>query len=74
MALIDGQWVAFPRWSGLLYPNCSRACDNDEVLEKLQEVKLSNKERFARFVKEEIKLDIDPTALFDVQKIGRAHV
>lgn len=46
--------------------------DNDEVLEKLQEVKLSNKERFARFVKEEMKLDIDPTALFDVQ-IKRLH-
>ena len=46
--------------------------DNDEVLEKLQEGKLSNKERFARFVKEEMKLDIDPTALFDVQ-IKRLH-
>ena len=46
--------------------------DNDEVLEKLQEVKLANKERFARFVKEEMKLDIDPTALFDVQ-IKRLH-
>lgn len=46
--------------------------DNDEVLAKLQEVKLSNKERFARFVKEEMKLDIDPTALFDVQ-IKRLH-
>ena len=46
--------------------------DNDEVLEELQEVKLSNKERFARFVKEEMKLDIDPTALFDVQ-IKRLH-
>ena len=46
--------------------------DNDEVLEQLQEVKLANKERFARFVKEEMKLDIDPTALFDVQ-IKRLH-
>ena len=46
--------------------------DNDEVLEKLQEGKLSNKERFARFVKGEMKLDIDPTALFDVQ-IKRLH-
>ena len=35
-------------------------------------LKLSNKERFARFVKEEMKLDIDPTALFDVQ-IKRLH-
>ena len=46
--------------------------DSDEVLEQLQEVKLANKERFARFVKEEMKLDIDPTALFDVQ-IKRLH-
>ena len=65
---IGNRWRFKPREMNIL----QAFRDNDEVLEKLQEVKLSNKERFARFVKEEMKLDIDPTALFDVQ-IKRLH-
>ena len=65
---IGDRWRFKPREMNIL----QAFRDNDEVLEQLQEVKLSNKERFARFVKEEMKLDIDPTALFDVQ-IKRLH-
>ena len=65
---IGNRWRFKPREMNIL----QAFRDNDEVLEKLQEVKLSNKERFARFVMEEMKLDIDPTALFDVQ-IKRLH-
>ena len=65
---IGDRWRFKPREMNIL----QAFRDNDEVLEELQEVKLSNKERFARFVKEEMKLDIDPTALFDVQ-IKRLH-
>ena len=65
---IGNRWRFKPREMNIL----QAFRDNDEVLEELQEVKLSNKERFARFVKEEMKLDIDPTALFDVQ-IKRLH-
>lgn len=65
---IGDRWRFKPREMNIL----QAFRDNDEVLEKLQEVKLSNKERFARFVKEEMKLVIDPTALFDVQ-IKRLH-
>ena len=65
---IGNRWRFKPREMNIL----QAFRDNDEVLEQLQEVKLANKERFARFVKEEMKLDIDPTALFDVQ-IKRLH-
>lgn len=65
---IGDRWRFKPREMNIL----QAFRDNDEVLEQLQEVKLANKERFARFVKEEMKLDIDPTALFDVQ-IKRLH-
>lgn len=65
---IGNRWRFKPREMNIL----QAFRDSDEVLEQLQEVKLANKERFARFVKEEMKLDIDPTALFDVQ-IKRLH-
>ena len=65
---IGDRWRFKPREMNIL----QAFRDSDEVLEQLQEVKLANKERFARFVKEEMKLDIDPIALFDVQ-IKRLH-
>ncbi|PTQ85234.1 starch phosphorylase [Trichococcus patagoniensis] len=46
--------------------------DNKNVLDKLEQVKLSNKERFAAYAKNEMGIEIDPTALFDVQ-IKRLH-
>jgi len=46
--------------------------DNKNVLDKLEQVKLSNKKRFAAYVLQEMGIEIDPTALFDVQ-IKRLH-
>lgn len=46
--------------------------DNKEVLDKLEQVKLANKQRFADYVLNEMNIEIDPTALFDVQ-IKRLH-
>lgn len=46
--------------------------DNKMVLDKLEQVKLANKKRFAAYVEQEMGIEIDPTALFDVQ-IKRLH-
>jgi starch phosphorylase len=46
--------------------------DNKNVLDKLEQVKLANKVRFAAYVQQEMGIKIDPTALFDVQ-IKRLH-
>ncbi|SFE47308.1 glycogen/starch/alpha-glucan phosphorylase [Trichococcus pasteurii] len=46
--------------------------DNKAVLDKLEQVKLANKKRFAAYALKEMNLEIDPTALFDVQ-IKRLH-
>src|SRR5699024_7119217 len=46
---------------------------NDEaVLKRLDEVKLDNKKKFAKYVQKEMGITIDPTAIFDVQ-IKRLH-
>ena len=46
--------------------------DNKNILDKLEQVKLSNKKRFAAYALQEMGIEIDPTALFDVQ-IKRLH-
>ena len=46
--------------------------DNDEVLEKLREIKTHNKERFAALVKKNTGIELDPTSIFDVQ-VKRLH-
>ena len=46
--------------------------DNKIVLDKLEQVKLENKKRFAAYAMQEMGIEIDPTALFDVQ-IKRLH-
>lgn len=46
--------------------------DNKAVLDKLEQVKLANKRRFAAYALKEMNIEIDPTALFDVQ-IKRLH-
>lgn len=46
--------------------------DNKAVLDRLEQVKLANKKRFADYALKEMNLEIDPTALFDVQ-IKRLH-
>lgn len=58
------------------YPNelvVFKAYANDvNVLEKLAEVKLENKKKFAKYVWNEMGIEIDPEAIFDVQ-IKRLH-
>ena len=46
--------------------------DDKTVLDRLEAVKLENKKRFAAYVKKEMGIEIDPTAIFDVQ-IKRLH-
>lgn len=46
--------------------------DNNEVLEKFLEIKLSKKKQLAEFIKENEGIEIDPNSLFDIQ-IKRLH-
>lgn len=46
--------------------------EDDRVLQNLEEIKLHNKRRFARYVEEQMGITIDPNAIFDVQ-IKRLH-
>jgi len=46
--------------------------DDAEVQEAVMKIKAHNKEKFAAFVKQKYNIDIDPTAIFDVQ-IKRLH-
>ncbi|MGP6139992.1 glycogen/starch/alpha-glucan phosphorylase [Jeotgalibaca sp. A127] len=50
-----------------------KAYANDKnVLKRLDDVKLENKKKFAKYVWNEMGIEIDPTAIFDVQ-IKRLH-
>lgn len=46
--------------------------DDQKVLNKLADIKLSNKKKLAGFIKEQTGIEVDPTAIFDVQ-IKRLH-
>lgn len=46
--------------------------EDKEVLACIDAVKLENKKRFAKYVSEEMNIEIDPNAIFDVQ-IKRLH-
>lgn len=46
--------------------------NNTEFQEKWLQVKLTNKERLAKYLKEKMNIQVDPTALFDIQ-IKRIH-
>ncbi|UJF16529.1 glycogen/starch/alpha-glucan phosphorylase [Jeotgalibaca sp. MA1X17-3] len=46
--------------------------DDEKVLQRLEDVKIENKKRFASYVKDEMGIVIDPNAIFDVQ-IKRLH-
>ena len=46
--------------------------DDEKVLQRLEDVKIENKKRFAEYVKQEMEIEIDPNAIFDVQ-IKRLH-
>ncbi|WP_420828519.1 glycogen/starch/alpha-glucan phosphorylase [Jeotgalibaca caeni] len=66
--VIGEEWKSNPDELKLL-----KAFANDkEILKRIEEVKLANKKRFAAYVKEEKGIEIDPTAIFDVQ-IKRLH-
>lgn len=46
--------------------------DDAQVLERLDSIKLANKEKFAQIVKKRNGVEIDPTSIFDVQ-VKRLH-
>ena len=46
--------------------------DDKSVLDKLGEIKLANKENFAKIVKSKTGISLDPTSVFDVQ-VKRLH-
>ena len=46
--------------------------DDEKVLDRLAEIKLENKKRFAKIVKKRNGIDIDPNSIFDVQ-VKRLH-
>lgn len=45
---------------------------NAKVLKQINEIKLENKEKLAKFIKKTTEITVDPTAIFDVQ-IKRLH-
>ena len=46
--------------------------DNNEVLEKFLQIKLTKKKQLAQFIKENEGIEIDPNSLFDIQ-VKRLH-
>ena len=46
--------------------------DDKAVLDKIGQIKLENKERFARYVKKQTGIELDPNSIFDVQ-VKRLH-
>ena len=52
--------------------NFLKCINDDEVLEKLDKIKLKNKEEVVKFVKRNYNVDINPFSIFDVQ-IKRLH-
>ncbi len=46
--------------------------DDKKVLDKIGEIKLSNKKAFAAYVKKQTGIDLDPNSIFDVQ-VKRLH-
>lgn len=66
--VIGEEWKKIPNELVVL-----KAYANDkQVLKRLDDVKLANKKKFAKYVKEEMNITIDPHAIFDVQ-IKRLH-
>ncbi len=66
--VIGDEWKKNPKELVLL----KSSVDDEVVLDRIEEVKLANKKRFAVYVKEAKGIDIDPAAIFDVQ-IKRLH-
>ncbi len=46
--------------------------DDKQVLDRIGEIKLHNKEQFAAYVKKQTGVELDPTSIFDVQ-VKRLH-
>lgn len=65
---IGTQWKKDPKEIHLL----KAYVEDNGVLDELEQIKLENKRRFARYVEESMGITIDPHAIFDVQ-IKRLH-
>lgn len=46
--------------------------DDEDVLNRINDIKLSNKKRLAKYIKENEGIDIDPNSIFDIQ-VKRIH-
>jgi starch phosphorylase len=66
--LIGDLWIRNP--SGL--SRLEQFADENDILCKLTEIKRSAKQSLAGYVKEQLQIDIDPEALFDIQ-CGKIH-
>lgn len=52
--------------------NFEKYYHDTQVLHKLSDIKLDNKKKLAKFIKERTGIEVDPTAIFDVQ-VKRLH-
>ncbi|MBO4534416.1 MAG: glycogen/starch/alpha-glucan phosphorylase, partial [Clostridia bacterium] len=66
-SLIGNGWVRSADLTPLL-----KYKGDKEVLAKLEEIKFHNKQRLAKYIKDNYDIDVDPNSLFDVQ-VKRLH-
>lgn len=52
--------------------NFEKFYNNTSVLNRIGEIKLDNKKKLAKFIREQTGIEVDPTAIFDVQ-VKRLH-
>ena len=52
--------------------NFEKFYNDTSVLNRIGEIKLANKKKLAKFIKEQTGIEVDPTAIFDVQ-VKRLH-
>jgi len=55
-----------------LLDGLKKFADDDKVLDELTEAKIANKKRLAKYVKENLNIDVDVNTMFDVQ-VKRIH-
>ncbi len=64
----DNSWIMdLTKLKGL-----EKYLDDENVLNRINEIKLINKKRLARYIKENEGVDIDPNSIFDIQ-VKRIH-